>query len=330
MSRDSRQLCFSIKAEDQSSSAIAAIISSSCTPVTFQGSRSIARYESEHGRKRAMASGHYSALELSDDNMCDEDAASDDCAHFGDKKRRLTFDQVKTLEKSFELGNKLEPERKMQLAMALGLQPRQIAVWFQNRRARWKTKQLEKDYDALKQDYGTLKNNYEALLENNKQFKEKVQRLKRDLGSKEQSNCKGRGSEIDSDQKSAALFKPTSTITPTEFSVKSEICTKGMEAFQKDSQEGGCSSIISEDSSVLNIDSPRTIDSPLSPVRQIPSPHPAADQLGTLSTEYYPHKILPVKAEESVLIDQEEEEPCQMFYNLEQGPMFWEYWGHEV
>ncbi|KAI7994062.1 Sulfoquinovosyl transferase SQD2 [Camellia lanceoleosa] len=66
------------------------------------------------------------------------------------KKRRLNLEQVKTLEKNFELGNKLESERKMQLAMALGLQPRQIAIWFQNRRARWKTKQLEKDYDVLK------------------------------------------------------------------------------------------------------------------------------------------------------------------------------------
>ncbi|KAL0372445.1 UNVERIFIED_CONTAM: Homeobox-leucine zipper protein ATHB-13 [Sesamum calycinum] len=48
-----------------------------------------------------------------------------------------------SLEKNFELGNKLEPERKMQLARALGLQPRQIAIWFQQE-GRWKTKQLEK------------------------------------------------------------------------------------------------------------------------------------------------------------------------------------------
>nr|QCO76345.1 hypothetical protein [Tamarix hispida] len=84
----------------------------------------------------------------------DEDLSDDGSLQLvgGEKKRRLNMEQVRTLEKNFELGNKLEPERKMQLAKALGLQPRQIAIWFQNRRARWKTKQLEKDYDILRND----------------------------------------------------------------------------------------------------------------------------------------------------------------------------------
>ncbi|KAK9130096.1 hypothetical protein Sjap_010583 [Stephania japonica] len=63
--------------------------------------------------------------------------------HVSEKKRRLSIDQVKALEKNFEVENKLEPERKVKLAQELGLQPRQVAVWFQNRCARWKTKQLE-------------------------------------------------------------------------------------------------------------------------------------------------------------------------------------------
>ena len=76
-----------------------------------------------------------------------EENLSDDGEHMmlGEKKKRLQLEQVKVLEKSFELGNKLEPERKIQLAKALGMQPRQIAIWFQNRRARWKTRQLERD-----------------------------------------------------------------------------------------------------------------------------------------------------------------------------------------
>ncbi|KAK8930744.1 Homeobox-leucine zipper protein HOX21 [Platanthera zijinensis] len=86
----------------------------------------------------------------------------------GGKKRRLNAEQVRTLEKSFEQGNKLEPERKMHLAGALGLKPRQIAIWFQNRRARWKTKQLEKDFDSLKSRFDAIKAENDALHSHNR------------------------------------------------------------------------------------------------------------------------------------------------------------------
>ena len=81
------------------------------------------------------------------DQVGEEDNLSDDGSHMmlGGTKKRLNLEQVRALEKIFELGNKLEPERKMQLGKALGLQPRQIANWFQNRKARLKTKQLERD-----------------------------------------------------------------------------------------------------------------------------------------------------------------------------------------
>ncbi|RDX66178.1 Homeobox-leucine zipper protein ATHB-13, partial [Mucuna pruriens] len=39
----------------------------------------------------------------------------------GEKKRRLKMEQVKMACNSFELGNKLESKRRMQLARALGL-----------------------------------------------------------------------------------------------------------------------------------------------------------------------------------------------------------------
>ncbi|XP_062210049.1 homeobox-leucine zipper protein HOX21-like [Phragmites australis] len=113
-----------------------------------------------------------------------EDELSDDGSQAGEKKRRLNVDQVRTLEKNFELGNKLEPERKIQLARALGLQPRQVAIWFQNRRARWKTKQLEKDYDALKRQFDAVKADNEALLSHNKKLQAEILALKsREAGS---------------------------------------------------------------------------------------------------------------------------------------------------
>ncbi|CAL5339801.1 unnamed protein product [Camellia sinensis] len=115
--------------------------------------------------KRSMS---FSGIEVCDHETNGvEDDLSDDGSQAGEKKRRLNLEQVKTLEKNFELGNKLESERKMQLARALGLQPRQIAIWFQNMRARWKTKQLEKDYDVLKRQFDAIKADNDALQSQN-------------------------------------------------------------------------------------------------------------------------------------------------------------------
>ncbi|XP_058778799.1 homeobox-leucine zipper protein HAT7-like [Vicia villosa] len=111
----------------------------------------------------------------------DEDQLSDDegYSQLGEKKKRLSLEQVKALEKSFEIGNKLEPERKMQLAKALGLQPRQVAIWFQNRRARWKTKQLEKEYEILKKQFESLKADNDALKTQNHKLHAELQTLKK-------------------------------------------------------------------------------------------------------------------------------------------------------
>ncbi|XP_010243186.1 PREDICTED: homeobox-leucine zipper protein ATHB-22-like [Nelumbo nucifera] len=81
------------------------------------------------------------------------------------RKRRLTGDQIKSLERSFQEEMKLEPERKMRLARELGLQPRQVAVWFQNRRARWKAKQLERVYGALKHEFDVISREKQKLQE---------------------------------------------------------------------------------------------------------------------------------------------------------------------
>jgi len=78
-------------------------------------------------------------------------------------KKRFSDDQIRSLEVMFESESKLEPRKKLQLARELGLQPRQVAIWFQNKRARYKSKQLERDYNILMANYNTLNSQFEAL-----------------------------------------------------------------------------------------------------------------------------------------------------------------------
>ncbi|XP_058080935.1 homeobox-leucine zipper protein ATHB-40-like [Magnolia sinica] len=72
------------------------------------------------------------------------------------KKRKLSTEQVNFLEMNFGSERKLESARKVRLASELGLDPDQVAVWFQNRRARWKSKQLEEEYTRLKTAHETV------------------------------------------------------------------------------------------------------------------------------------------------------------------------------
>lgn len=134
---------------------------------SFAGSRSMVSFED----KRNGSNGSFFRTVDQEDNGDDE---YDEYLQHPEKKRRLKADQVQFLEKSFETDNKLEPDRKIQLAKDLGLQPRQIAIWFQNRRARWKNKQLEKDYDVLQESYNELKANYENLLLEKEKLKSQV------------------------------------------------------------------------------------------------------------------------------------------------------------
>ncbi|KAE8699627.1 Homeobox-leucine zipper protein HOX6 [Hibiscus syriacus] len=78
-------------------------------------------------------------------------------------KRRFSDEQIKSLESMFESETRLEPRMKLQVAKELGLQPRQVAIWFQNKRARWKSKQLERDYSILQANHDNLAAKYESL-----------------------------------------------------------------------------------------------------------------------------------------------------------------------
>lgn len=90
------------------------------------------------------------------------------------KKKRLTQEQVRLLEASFNAKNRLDPERKLQLAHELDIPPRQIAIWYQNKRARWKNQSLEMDYSALHM-------RLEAALAQKRQLEKEVQRIRVEL-----------------------------------------------------------------------------------------------------------------------------------------------------
>ncbi|KAI3842047.1 hypothetical protein MKX03_000956 [Papaver bracteatum] len=119
----------------------------------------------------------------------------------GRKKTILTSDQVDALERSFRdeikledqqpVGRsteqrknrvKLDPERKMKLSKELGLHPRQVATWFQNRRARLKGKQLERLYNVLQQDY-------EVVSMEKKHLQQEVMELKEKLDGRQSMNA---------------------------------------------------------------------------------------------------------------------------------------------
>lgn len=170
--------------------------------------------------RRSMS---YSGMERCEETRAgggaDDEMSEDDGSQLGEKKRRLNLEQVKALEKSFELGNKLEPERKTQLARALGLQPRQVAIWFQNRRARWKTKQLEKDYDVLKRQFESVKADNDALKNLNKKLHAELLAVK---GGESNGirpinlNKETEGSWSNGSENSCDLNTVTGTMTPSE------------------------------------------------------------------------------------------------------------------
>ncbi|EYU28699.1 hypothetical protein ABFS82_12G107200 [Erythranthe guttata] len=153
---------------------------------SFHGSSSMVNFEDDKNTERERPFFDICKSERFNDD--DEVSYEDEYSGFhkpAGKKRRLMPEQVLFLEKSFDVENKLEPDRKTQLAKQLGLQPRQVAIWFQNRRARSKTKVLEREYGSLKASYDKLKEDYDTLFKQNEAMKAEVDLLTEKLVMRE-------------------------------------------------------------------------------------------------------------------------------------------------
>lgn len=109
---------------------------------------------------------------ISTTNVHEHDVDEDDDGTVnGRKKLRLTKAQSALLEEAFKHHSTLNPKQKQELARELKLRPRQVEVWFQNRRARTKLKQTEVDCEYLKKCCETLK-------EENSRLHKELQELK--------------------------------------------------------------------------------------------------------------------------------------------------------
>ncbi|KAH6755741.1 hypothetical protein C2S53_010003 [Perilla frutescens var. hirtella] len=87
------------------------------------------------------------------------------------KKLRLSKQQSAFLELSFKQHSTLNPKEKVALAKRLSLRPRQVEVWFQNRRARTKLKQMEVDCEYLNKCCETLR-------DDNRRLQKEIQELR--------------------------------------------------------------------------------------------------------------------------------------------------------
>ncbi|KAL4568819.1 hypothetical protein LXL04_024435 [Taraxacum kok-saghyz] len=130
---------------------------SSFSNVSVKRDREVGSEESERVSNENISNSR--VMSTSVDDVEDDDDGSIN----GRKKLRLTKPQSALLEEAFKLHTSLNPKQKQELARELKLRPRQVEVWFQNRRARTKLKQTEMDFEQLKKCCETLRDDNRRL-----------------------------------------------------------------------------------------------------------------------------------------------------------------------
>jgi len=283
-------------------------------------------FEAEGGK--GCNGSFFRAFDMDDNG----DECMDEYFHKPEKKRRLSMNQVQFLEKSFEEENKLEPERKTKLAKDLGLRPRQVAIWFQNRRARWKTKTLEKDYEALHASFENLKSNYDSLLKEKDNLKAEVASLNEKVlaRGKQEGHMK---QQAESEEETKRLLHLQEQEPPQRLLLES--VSEG-EGSKVSSVVGGCKQedISSARSDILDSDSPHYTDGVNSAllehgdssyVFEHDQSDMSQDEEDNLSKSLYPSYLFP-KLEEDVDYSDPPESSCNFGFSEEDHALWtWAY-----
>ncbi|XP_068314390.1 homeobox-leucine zipper protein HAT22-like [Pyrus communis] len=156
-----------VQAQEQASSPCSGAVSSFSNSSSFKRDRGLGVEEIEGEVEEERVVNITTSSRVSDE-LYDQDQDHEGSPR---KKLRLTKEQSATLEDTFREHTTLNPKQKQELARKLNLRPRQVEVWFQNRRARTKLKQTEAECELLKQCCETLK-------EENRRLHKELQELK--------------------------------------------------------------------------------------------------------------------------------------------------------
>eukprot|EP00741_Cyanophora_paradoxa_P004218 tig00000789_g4096.t1 len=131
------------------------------------------------------------------------------------KLNRLSPDQVSYLKQQFDECSKLNQARRNQLASVLGLQPRQVEVWFQNKRAKIRVKDTEKDLQEAKQTLAENEKQLQELRKANKELQSQVKSLQSQLQSFQSQGSSSAGSGSGSKPSSSASPAAPASVLPS-------------------------------------------------------------------------------------------------------------------
>ncbi|KAE8699471.1 Homeobox-leucine zipper protein GLABRA 2 [Hibiscus syriacus] len=110
------------------------------------------------------------ARSRSEDDLLDHDDVDDEDADKTKKKKRKkyhrhTADQIREMEALFKESPHPDEKQRQQLSKQLGLAPRQVKFWFQNRRTQIKAIQERHENSLLKQELEKLRDENKAIRE---------------------------------------------------------------------------------------------------------------------------------------------------------------------